>query len=88
MTASRSANFGRIPEGSKSPSTSPVSSNATFSERENILHGDDLALHAGDFGQAGHLARAIAETSQPARQHRQQKQSVDGLRCREDSDRP
>src|ERR1019366_8280045 len=37
--------------------------NAALPERENILHGYDFAFHAGDFSYAGHLARAVAETS-------------------------
>ena len=32
-------------------------------EREQVLHGDDLALHADDFADRGHPARAVLHTS-------------------------
>src|SRR6266536_2763302 len=35
---------------------------AHFLEHENLLHRDDLALHAGDFRDARDLARPVAET--------------------------
>ena len=40
-----------------------VFSNAAFPEDENVLHGDDVAFHAGDFGDAGDFARAVAQTA-------------------------
>ena len=55
------ANFGRMPTGMKSPMTSPVSRNAALPEQENVLHGDDIAFHAGNFGHVGDFARAVAQ---------------------------
>ena len=36
--------------------------NAAFPEHENVLHGDDFAFHAGDFGNVDDLAVAVAQT--------------------------
>src|ERR1700732_2235665 len=40
-----------------------VLANTAFSEYENLLHGHDLALHSGDFGDADHFSSSIAEAA-------------------------
>ena len=39
-----------------------VRSDALFVEAENFLHADDVLFHAGDLGDAGHLAGSVAHT--------------------------
>ena len=62
-TASFSANFGRIPVGMKSPMHFAGLADAALPEDENVLHGDDFAFHAGDFGDVDDFARAVAEAA-------------------------
>ena len=44
------------------PNDLPFSRDADLFEHENLLHGDDVAFHAGDLRDTGHFARAVAET--------------------------
>src|SRR5580704_10417062 len=40
-----------------------VVTNAAFAEHENVLHGDDVAFHAGNFSERDHFARTITEAA-------------------------
>ena len=55
----RSAKRGRMPVASNRPSTRPRHRRRD-GEAEDLLHGDDLAFHAGDLLQADDAAPAVA----------------------------
>ena len=59
--ANRSVHFGRMPVALNRPRTRPSSSTPSLLEDEDVLHGDDVALHAGDLRNGGDLARAVRQ---------------------------
>ena len=65
--ASRSLHFGRMPVARNRPVTLPPAPTPGLLEQEDVLHRDDVAFHAGDFGDRRHLARAVGLTRRPGR---------------------
>jgi hypothetical protein len=59
--ASRSQHFGPDAGRAEAPDDLAVLRSAELLEQEDVLHGDDVALHAGDLGDARDAARAVAE---------------------------
>ena len=47
------------PGGAEPADHLAVRADAGLLEQEDLLHGDDVAFHAGDFGDGRHLARAV-----------------------------
>ena len=58
--SSSSMNLGRMPVATYSPWMLPSASVRQAPETEDLVHGDDIALHAGDLVQADQAAPAVA----------------------------
>ena len=78
--ASRSLHFGRMPVARNRPCTLPSSRMPVLLEHEDVLHGDHVAFHAGDLGDAGHLARAVGQARDLDDQVRRPTRSAGGSR--------
>ena len=59
IVASCSAHFGRTPVARNRPIDLAFRVHAGALEQEDVLHRDDVLLHAGDLGDRRHLARAV-----------------------------
>ena len=60
MTSNFSVNLGRMPVGLQAAHDAALG-DAGLLEGEDVLHDDDVALHALDLGDAGDLARAVPQ---------------------------